>query len=826
MGKSKKGFALLVLAMILAVGGMLLITMLSLPPTKELADSVKTKNQKIDKIREALIIYYNANGDLPKPASFTATSGASYLAQAGADCDAANYAGIAASTYKCIKTGSVQIGVVPTRTLNLPDEYAFDDWGNRLVYAVDTNLSNGITLKKSDNSTDVTPIYDITGNPSNDGLVSVVIISAGKDGLGAYTKAGTLAAGGTLCPATTQGENCDGDSVFIMDFKATNYDDFTNYLAFSGCNGTTNICPAGIKAGLIFSNASIIPFRFTPQGEFKILKLTSSSTSPQDPWTAAFGTSTAPNLTDCRMLKGDNKGNTGCFIIGQNFRFMAAMVNPNSGISKSTTGTSTNYGAGTTNSYAFISCVNLDATDISICMLASYGTNPNILSFFRIDYGASPITVDELTGPFLQAGNPSPPGLVQHNCTQPKGLDEVFCAVINYGGYFWTYRLQNAAAGTPISSTFGGSAAALTSDTPVGTGAEAVLTSHYYASNFVNTPAGTPIRPFTGVSPTMKSATPTIDSGWVAAAGGSPTAMTCEGISDGQALCLIYWGRGGAYAYVTNVMSAYRWTSPAVMDSSISGSYPAGSFVNLDSVYAGITNENHTSRVDYTGFALSCFESVVTPDTFFCIHRQLQNPGASVTLQSEFKLFALRNCNPPTTPGVAPNLTSITPANTVTNTDTFSPSCFFNTTNSDIEYGGYVAFTGARKMNYIATSSPAIGSRAPGNSIALSYMHILDCSAAVQNGAEYNHYCIASDTGNAESNFSTWKITQGNPITSTTISATSISTPKGITCAAGPPTCATSPTNADYYRWSSTNYYNYHYCSASCDLTGAIKVGK
>lgn len=84
-----------------------------------------------------------------------------------------------------------EIGMVPTKTLGLPDDYAFDGWGRRMMYAVDVGLNrvNGFTtIPASDTSTRMT-VKDASGNAKTT-KAAYVLISYGPNGHGAIPRFG------------------------------------------------------------------------------------------------------------------------------------------------------------------------------------------------------------------------------------------------------------------------------------------------------------------------------------------------------------------------------------------------------------------------------------------------------------------------------------------------------------------------------------------------------------------------------------------------------------------------------------------------------------
>ena len=93
-------------------------------------------------------------------------------------------------------SGNMHIGVIPTRTLNLPDEYMVDGWNKRFSYAVDTIFTNDIC--DGNNFTDCfrfteNGTLDI-GNTQNGSEYTseavYIIISHGENNHGAFPKNG------------------------------------------------------------------------------------------------------------------------------------------------------------------------------------------------------------------------------------------------------------------------------------------------------------------------------------------------------------------------------------------------------------------------------------------------------------------------------------------------------------------------------------------------------------------------------------------------------------------------------------------------------------
>src|SRR5207237_6768383 len=92
-------------------------------------------------------------------------------------------------------------GVIPTKSLNLPDEYAFDEWGRRITYLVDpraTKESTCYTLQNypTNNGTGGVMVQtkDINGTVNTTDSVMYAYISHGPDGHGAFPAQGSTVA--------------------------------------------------------------------------------------------------------------------------------------------------------------------------------------------------------------------------------------------------------------------------------------------------------------------------------------------------------------------------------------------------------------------------------------------------------------------------------------------------------------------------------------------------------------------------------------------------------------------------------------------------------
>ncbi|MFO1243529.1 MAG: prepilin-type N-terminal cleavage/methylation domain-containing protein [Rickettsiales bacterium] len=221
VSKRSAGFSLLELAVVLTIVGSMAGGMLALANKKIDQNKYDVTIERMNAIDKALTAFSKKGRLLPCPASTTAAPNTANFGVSD-DCTAGAPAlpGVVA-----VNTGAndeVWMGIVPTRTLNLPDDMMYDGWGDRIRYSVIKNLassSSNFSSFLASNTTGGIQIMDGYGNQvlpsSNESVVAYVLVSYGKDSKGAINRSG--AATGVSCPASStvkSEENCDNDAVF------------------------------------------------------------------------------------------------------------------------------------------------------------------------------------------------------------------------------------------------------------------------------------------------------------------------------------------------------------------------------------------------------------------------------------------------------------------------------------------------------------------------------------------------------------------------------------------------------------------------------------
>ena len=184
--KQQSGFTLVELAVVVFLIGMIATMGISALKAQLASASISATKEKQDTIKDALIAYLGRNKRLPcSDSDVTAPDGIENRGATGTPTTPAN------TTLACDKN----FGIVPYQTLGLPKSAALDGWENFFSYQVSNDTAptanldwtltnsfhagnNGVLTVKDRSSADITNIV-------------VVVISHGKNGMGAYTSKGT-----------------------------------------------------------------------------------------------------------------------------------------------------------------------------------------------------------------------------------------------------------------------------------------------------------------------------------------------------------------------------------------------------------------------------------------------------------------------------------------------------------------------------------------------------------------------------------------------------------------------------------------------------------
>jgi prepilin-type N-terminal cleavage/methylation domain-containing protein len=266
--RSEKGFTLIEITIVIVIAGILLSLLSSALLSYVKKNRITTTEHRMEKIEEALEQYLTVNRKYPCPASrIVGPDNATFGREVTVDCNTAAGSG-AGVTAPTVRAGGVRIGAVPTRVLNLPDEFMADAWGNKFTYAVTEDLASsprGTPLTRF-----FTPdggqiiVQDSAGNelvqaPSNpNSRAHYVIVSHGPTGEGSYP----LQAANTPptpCPGTgLDRENCDHDdrvfraTLVNSDVGGANF--FDDYIKYQGQTLPVPIIP--VNAVMAFADVA------------------------------------------------------------------------------------------------------------------------------------------------------------------------------------------------------------------------------------------------------------------------------------------------------------------------------------------------------------------------------------------------------------------------------------------------------------------------------------------------------------------------------------------------------------------------------------------
>ena len=202
--KAIAGFSLIQLSILLTVASMLLVTVL--PSTQSTSQKRSGSTTKMNAVLTALRQYQAATCALPCPADPTLPIGAPNYGRAAANNGTTgNCIGGSPAAAYADTTNHIAIGMVPVFTIGLSYDYALDNWGRDITYAVDTNAT-------STNWTSFTLPGAITVNDNGVSQSTVAaLVSHGQDGYGAWLPlqgaSGTAARLNNGSTDTTQADN-------------------------------------------------------------------------------------------------------------------------------------------------------------------------------------------------------------------------------------------------------------------------------------------------------------------------------------------------------------------------------------------------------------------------------------------------------------------------------------------------------------------------------------------------------------------------------------------------------------------------------------------
>ncbi len=254
MKKSRSsGFTLLELCIVLFIGSLFLSSALQGWKVYVHKKRIDVTQENLLKTESALKTYLHMNYHYPCPAQRKIKRGEEGFGKALDVCSKQNASQYSDGNDTAYTTASalgrnnewVIIGVVPFRSLGIPDSAALDGWGRMLQYAVTERLTDPYSLDQKAGAIDVLDEKGVS-RVVPPGSVQFVVYSTGEDGMG-----GISSDGAALSPCQEgllETENCNDDAAFMdtqsPQFKTieagiykkkqtvTDYDDYILYKQF------------------------------------------------------------------------------------------------------------------------------------------------------------------------------------------------------------------------------------------------------------------------------------------------------------------------------------------------------------------------------------------------------------------------------------------------------------------------------------------------------------------------------------------------------------------------------------------------------------------
>lgn len=237
--KSEKGFTLIELAIVLIIVGIVATMLIGFMTTILNSAKLRENNTKLEFIQAELNRFLQTRGRFPCPARLDAPiDGVNFGEEVLADCTG----GAVAGTFRAVGRNIpetpaldwVRAGAVPTRAMNLPDEYAFDAYGVRFVYAVTEHMANADDYL---NNIGTVFMRDLNGNNMTNPVNSAayVLLSHGPNKSGGFTRDGVRIGGGCAPPITAaEQQNCGYGrlyqaSIVSIDEPGNYFDDQVKY---------------------------------------------------------------------------------------------------------------------------------------------------------------------------------------------------------------------------------------------------------------------------------------------------------------------------------------------------------------------------------------------------------------------------------------------------------------------------------------------------------------------------------------------------------------------------------------------------------------------
>lgn len=234
--QARQGFTLLEMTIVLAIVAVIAGAGMSVFSASLLKQQGGDTQGKMLALQQALYNYRMAFNRLPCPADLTqAVTSANFGVQASA----ADCTGAPAANFTAGLNGGIAEGMIPTKTLRLPDDFAFDGWGRRIVYAVSVPLtaSNAFTTIGPDTTNERIRVNDSAGTARTT-TAAYVLLSMGPNGHGAWPRKGGATRINALSSNADEQDNCDCNASMVLSgFDGT----FVQKLPTKAANNSQNV---------------------------------------------------------------------------------------------------------------------------------------------------------------------------------------------------------------------------------------------------------------------------------------------------------------------------------------------------------------------------------------------------------------------------------------------------------------------------------------------------------------------------------------------------------------------------------------------------------
>jgi|GEM_PF-1274617 len=186
------GFSLVEMTVVILVLAVISTMGISMFREKDYSRKTEETRKRLETIENALMNYRNSNQRLPCPANGAIADGALNYGAEGkypGNCMDGAADGLPVSNFV---SGETVAGVVPTRTLQLPDDLMLDGWGRRITYAVDRRMTHiQATLKFGVRDCSIGSItVNDAANTARTTRAVYALLSHGENGHGAFLASG------------------------------------------------------------------------------------------------------------------------------------------------------------------------------------------------------------------------------------------------------------------------------------------------------------------------------------------------------------------------------------------------------------------------------------------------------------------------------------------------------------------------------------------------------------------------------------------------------------------------------------------------------------